>query len=249
MKKYVLTILFFCFLAQMAEAQLWKMRRFELVGGLGTAQLVGDVGGFNKNDSPVGLKNIQLSQTRFQLNGSIRYRITQDINVRFSLSWAKLHSSDANGSNPERELESVTTLFEPALIGEYYFIKNKAESSYLFSRGQRNTIGGVFRSMDFFAFAGIGAAAFSVKGNDKLKAMNMETGGFTAVFPVGVGTSFIFSPDLNFGVDLGVRYPLTDYLDGYSSTYSKSNDFYYFLNLSVTYKLKTGSNGLPSFRK
>ncbi len=249
MRKSVLTILFFCFLTPLADAQLWKMRRFELVGGLGTAQLIGDIGGFNKDDSPVGFKNILISQTRYQLNGSMRYRITQDINVKFSLSYARFTSSDAKGSNPERGLESVTTLFEPSLIGEYYFIKNKAESSYLFSRGQRNTIGGIFRSMDFYAFAGIGAAAFSVKGNDKLEALNMETGGFTAVFPVGVGTSFIFSPDLNFGVDIGLRYPLTDYLDGYSSTYSKSNDFYYFINLSVTYKMKTGSNGLPTFKK
>ncbi len=249
MRKAVFIIMFFCFLTQLAEAQLWKMRRHELVGGLGTAQLVGDIGGFNKDDSPYGLKNILISQTRFQFNGGMRYRVTQDVNVRFSLTYARFHSDDKKGSNPERALESVTTLFEPALIGEYYFVKNKAESSYLFSRGQRNSIGGIFRSMDFYAFAGIGAAAFSVEGNDKLKAMNQKTGGFTAVFPVGVGTSFILSPDLNFGVDLGLRYPLTDHLEGYSSTYSKSNDFYYFINFSIIYKMKTGPNGLPTFKK
>jgi hypothetical protein len=91
--------------------------------------------------------------------------------------------------------------------------------------------------------------SYSVKGNDKLKLLNMQSSGFTAVIPVGVGSSFIFSPDINFGVDLGVRYSLSDYLDGYSSVYSKSKDFYYFLNFSVTYKLKTNSKGFPSFRK
>lgn len=251
MRKSVLTILFFCFLTQLANAQLWKIRRFELVGGLGTAQLIGDIGGFNREDSPVGLKNILISQTRYQLNGGMRYRITQDINVRFGVTYAGLTSSDLKGSNPTRGLESVTTLFEQALIGEYYFIKNKTESSYLFSKGQGSTTGGIFRTMDFFVFAGIGATSFSVKGNDKLEAqaMNTETTGFTAVIPVGVGTSFIYSPGLNLGIDLGVRYPLTDYLDGYSSPYSKSNDFYYFINLSITYKMRTGPTGLPTFKK
>jgi len=249
MRKSVIAILFLCLIAPQTSAQLWKMRRYEVSAGIGSAQIIGDIGGFNRNDAPVGLKNLSFPRTRFEINGSLRYRVTQDINVKLALTFARLSSSDARGSNPERGLESVTTLFEPAVTAEYYFVKNKSENSYLFSRGQRNTLGGIFKSLDIYAFTGLGGLSFSVTGNDKLQALNLKTSGFTAVIPVGVGTSFIFSPNLNFGADLGVRYPLTDYLDGYTSVYSKSNDFYFFLNLSITYKMKTGSKGLPSFRK
>ena len=76
-------------------------------------------------------------------------------------------------------------------------------------------------------------------------------GGEDFPLPKNVELFFLppYSPDFNFGVEIGGRYTTTDYLDGYSSQYSKSNDVYYFLNVTVTYKMKTGKNGLPSFRQ
>ena len=73
----------------------------------------------------------------------------------------------------------------------------------------------------------------------------MDTKGFAAVIPVGLGTTLIYSPDINFGVEFGGRYSFSDYLDGYTSQYSSSNDVYYFFNFTFTYKLKTGPKGLP----
>ena len=60
--------------------------------------------------------------------------------------------------------------------------------------------------------------------------------------------TLIYSPNINFGIELAGRYSFSDYLDGYTSQYSSSNDVYYFLNFTITYKLKTGPKGLPSFR-
>ncbi len=60
--------------------------------------------------------------------------------------------------------------------------------------------------------------------------------------------TLVYSPNFNFGLELGGRYAFTDYLDGYTSQFSKANDVYYFLNFTITYKLKTGPHGLPSFR-
>jgi hypothetical protein len=88
-----------------------------------------------------------------------------------------------------------------------------------------------------------------VKGNTKLENYGIKPGGFSAVIPVGVGATLIYSPNFNFGLELSGRYSFTDYLDGYSNIqYSRSNDVYYFLNFTITYKMKTGANGLPSFR-
>ena len=83
----------------------------------------------------------------------------------------------------------------------------------------------------------------------KLENYGIKPGGFTAVIPVGIGSTLIYSPNFNFGVELAGRYSFSDYLDGYSiHNIPRSNDVYYFLNFTITYKLKTGANGWPSFR-
>jgi hypothetical protein len=165
-----------------------------------------------------------------------------------SLSYGLLRANDERGSNEERGYDATTSIFEPAIMGEYYFIKNMAEDSYLFVKGKERFIFEFLKSLDFYAFAGVGGVSYSVKGNDALVEHGMETGGFSAVVPAGLGATLIFSPNINFGIEAGGRYTLTDYLDGFTSQYSKANDVYYFLNLTVTYKLKTGPRGLPSFR-
>lgn len=249
MKRILILAFAFILAAPLAEGQLWKMRRYELVGGFGPSVFFGDIGGFSPSENILGLKDMSFLQTRFDVNGNFKYRITRDINLRLSMTYALLHATDRRGSNEGRDYEASTSLFEPAIIGEYYFIKNMAENSYLFVRGKERFIVELFKSLDFYAFTGIGGAAFKVKGNDALIDHGMETGGFAAVIPAGLGATLIYSPNLNFGVELGGRYAFTDYLDGYTSQYSKANDVYYFFNATISYKLKTGPKGLPSFRR
>ncbi|TAL67425.1 MAG: hypothetical protein EPN88_07515 [Bacteroidetes bacterium] len=249
MKRSLLIILLFCFFHQLTEAQqIWKMRRYEAVAGFGPTLFFGDIGGFSKTKNILGIRDLSFLQTRFDLNFNVKYRITQDINARLSIAYGFLHASDSRGSNEARGFEAAISIFEPAIIGEYYFIKNKAEGSYLFNKGRNGDNNGFLGSLDFYAFTGIGGLSYSIKGNDKLLAHGIDPGGFTAVIPVGLGSTLVFSPDFNFGVEIGGRYSFSDNLDGYTSQYSSSKDVYYFFNFTITYKLKTGSNGLPSFR-
>jgi len=253
MKRSVLIILLFCLVVPLSEAQLWKMRKFEVSAGLGPSLFFGDIGGFSKTKNILGLRDMSFLQTRFDLNLNLKYRITQEINARFSLTYGLLHATDARGSNEARGFEASISIVEPALIGEYYFIKNMAEDSYLFSKGRRTGFGGLFKSLDFYAFTGIGGLVYFVRPNDKLNdklvSDGIETGGLTAIIPVGIGSSLVFSPNFNFGVEIGGRYSFSDKLDGYTSKqYSRSNDVYYFFNFTITYKMKTGPHGLPSFR-
>jgi len=164
------------------------------------------------------------------------------------MTYALMHATDERGSNEKRLYEASMSFLEPALLGEYYFIKNMAESNYLFVKGKRSFIKELLTSLDFYAFTGVGGLSYKVKGNDALIAKGLQTGGFTTVIPAGLGATLIFSPNLNFGVEVGGRYAFSDYLDGYTSQYSKANDVYYFFNATITYKLKTGPHGLPSFR-
>ena len=249
MKRPFLTILLLCFIVSFTDAQLiWKQKRYEVVIGLGPSFFFGDIGGYTQGKNILGIRDITLKQTRFDFNANFKYRITQDLNLRLSLTSGILHATDVRGSNENRGFESSTLIIEPALMGEYYFIKNKMENSYLFSKGENSSIKGIFRSLDFYVFAGIGGCGYSISGNSKLENFGINPGGFTAVIPVGLGSTLIYSPNFNFGVELSGRYSFSDNLDGYTSQYSRSNDVYYFLNFTITYKLKTGANGWPSFR-
>lgn len=248
MKRSILIVLVFILAVPFLQAQLWKMKRWEATLGVGPSFFFGDIGGFSQTKNILGFKDMSYLQTRFDINGNVKFRIIRNVSARLSMSYALFHATDVRGSNEGRELAATTSIFEPAVIGEYYFIKNYAENSYLFYRGKPGYIKKFFKSLDFYVFAGIGGCLYSVKGNEDLIIKGMKTGGFTAVIPGGLGATLIYSPYLNFGVELGGRYTFTDYLDGYTSQYSKANDVYYFLNFTLTYKLKTGRNGWPSFR-
>jgi hypothetical protein len=248
MRRFFLIILLLFFITTLTDAQIWRLKRWEAAAGLGPSFFFGDIGGYSKTKNLLGLRDLTFKQTRFNFNANIKYRITQSLNARLSFTSGLLHATDIRGSNEGRGLASSILVIEPMLIGEWYFVKNKAEDSYLFSKGKRTGFIGFIKSLDFYAFTGIGGLGYSIKGNSTLENFGLTPGGLTAVIPVGLGSTLIYSPNFNFGVEISGRYSFTDNLDGYTSQYSSSNDVYYFLNFTITYKLKTGANGWPSFR-
>lgn len=249
MKRSILAILIIYFALPVSNAQLWKMRRWEALGGIGPSFFFGDIGGFSRTKNFLGLRDMSFMQTRFDINGNLKYRISRDVNLRLSLTYGMFHATDIRGSNEGRNFEASTSFFEPAFMGEYYFIKNYAENSYLFLKQKQGFMRDLFRSLDFYAFTGFGGISYNVKGNAGLVTYGITKSGFAAVIPAGLGTTLIYSPNINFGLEVGGRYAFTDFLDGYSNPqYSRANDVYYFLNFTITYKLKSGPHGLPSLR-
>lgn len=246
MKRFCFIVIILFFSVSVCDAQLWKLRRWEAEFAAGPSLSFPDVGGYTSGKNLLGFKDLSYRQTRFDINGSIRYRLSRTANLRLSMTYAMLHSTDSRGSNEGRELESTTSLFETAVLGEYYFVKNKYESSYLFLKGRGFTQ--FLRSLDFYAFGGAGSFTYSVTENANLASRGFPDHGVSAAIPLGLGTTLIYNPNINVGMEIGGRYTFTDYLDGYTSQYSKANDVYYFLNLRITYKLKTSPHGLPSFR-
>jgi hypothetical protein len=248
MKRTLLTFLILCFIASFSNAQIWKLKRYEAVIGFGPSFFFGDIGGYSITKNILGLRDVTLLQTRFDVNASLKYRIAQPFSVRFSFTTGLLHATDIRGSNENRNFEAAIQFIEPTVIAEYYFIKNKAENSYLFSKGKNTGINGFIKSLDFYALTGIGGIAYSIKPNAALQSHGLKPGGFAAVIPFGLGSTLIYSPNFNFGVELTGRYSFSDNIDGYTSQFSSSNDVYYFFNFTIIYKMKNGPKGLPSFR-
>jgi len=237
-----------CVFVTLTNAQIWKVKRFEAVVGLGPSFFFGNIGGYSISKNILGLRDITLLQTRFDFNANLKYRITQTVNLRLSFSSGLLRATDIRGSNEGRGFEASMQFIEPAVIAEYYFIKNKAENSYLFSRGKSTGFIGFIKSLDFYTFTGLGGIGYTVKPNAALQANGFNAGGFAAVIPVGLGSTLIYSPNFNFGVELTGRYTFSDKIDGYHSQFSSANDVYYFFNFTITYKMKNGPKGWPSFR-
>jgi hypothetical protein len=248
MKRSLIVILLFLLFIRICDAQdLWKQQRVEVFGGLGTTQFFGDIGGFSQGSNIIGLKDISFLQTRYNISAGAKYKILKDLNVRLNLAYGMFHATDSRGSNELRGFDAKTTIFEPSILAEYYFIKSKLGDSYLFNKDRGVSLGSLFSSVEFYFFTGAGGLLYNVKENAKLAAMGQPKSGFTAVIPVGIGANLLFKPEFNLGVELGGRYSFSDYLDGYSSQYSRSNDVYYFFNVTFTYKIRTNSQGIPLF--
>ena len=258
-KRLIVMCMVVSFTAPFVSGQLWKMKRYEATAAIGTSQFYGDIGGYTIGENALGFKDITFIQTRYSVNGSFRYFITDNFSARLSLTWAALHAYDRRGSNNDGRLyETSSFLYEPALLGEYYFVRNRERNSFLFqtySYRRANRLRAFFRSVDVYALTGIGGAGYNVfYGNDKIQEEKwdldptLRRSGFTAVIPLGVGAKLAIDPNLLVGVELAGRYALSDYLDGYTSVYSKRNDAYHTFSVTVSYRIKTARNGLPDFR-
>ncbi|MFN8240693.1 MAG: hypothetical protein U0X39_08075 [Bacteroidales bacterium] len=232
-----------------SDVRMWKRRRVEVYFGAGPSLFFGDIGGFSKGDNILGIKDLSLNSTRFNVGTGFRYRILDDFSARFNLGFGNFHTTDDGGVNETRGFESKTLFVEPSILAEYYFIKYKGGSNYTYSRGKRRYYQPLLSGIDMYMFAGIGAIAFTVNHNDIPVVGTTKEGGFSPVIPVGIGINKIYSRYLNFGLEVGGRYAFSDYLEGYSSEFSRSKDIYYFVNLSLTYKMATNRNGWPTFKK
>lgn len=243
MKKLLIIITSLIFLSPVTNAQLWKLRRYEFSAGIGTTQFYGDIGGYSPDKNILGLKDFTFNHTRFNINTSLRYRVAEVFSARVNMVFGIFHSTDARGANITRGFESSTLFIEPSVIGEYYFIKNKRENSFIFLKGSNKLLKSVFESLDFYAFAGFGGLAYRVNPTSILTPHLTKSGGFTGVVPLGAGVSMIYNSKINFGIEFGGRYTFSDNIDGFTSALSKSNDVYHVVNFTFTYKINT----FPSF--
>ncbi len=100
-KRLILVCMVVLVSAPFVSAQLWKMKRYEAAAGVGTSQFYGDVGGYTIGENALGFRDITFKQTRFTVNGSFRYFITDEIATRLSLSYLMLHATDERGNNQD----------------------------------------------------------------------------------------------------------------------------------------------------
>jgi hypothetical protein len=247
MKRIALLILVISLIYPKAtRAQIWKMKRYEAIVGIGTSNYFGDIGGFSRGENVLGLKDISITSTRPSIYLGARYKVFEVIAVKLNLIVGFFAGSDEGKQNDTRNLEFSATIFEPSLQVEYAFLKEKEAKSYLMMKGK-----GVkqFRSsISSYVFLGVGGGFFWPKAKGNLTNFDLDYNKATLVMPMGVGLKYGLNTSWSIGFELGGRLTTTDYLDGYTSSYSEANDIYYFAVINFVYKMKTSKAGWPIFR-
>lgn len=238
MKKTQVILIAFILLSVSGNAQLWSLRRLELSAATGTTHLFSDVGRFDKSLNYGGIRDLSMANMGLNLSGSVRYRFTKDIAVRVNLNYGYLHASDIHGSELKRGFDSYTVFFESALIGEFYIVKNFRENAYLFLNGKRSAPYPLVSYFDLYVLTGIGAFSWDVTPNPALSFHVRNTTGTTAVIPAGIGIARQFSGRFKGGAEISARFALKDDLEGFIVE-NTSNDACYFLNIILTWRLKT----------
>lgn len=241
MRRIVLSLFLLMAFPVLWGQNLWDFNRLEVSAGIGSSFIFGDIGGFSRGKNLLGLKDLSHYSTRYNINGNVKYRLKKDLNLRLNLTTGRFHTSDKRGSNENRGFESKTSFFEPMMLCEYYFIKNKIENKYLFMKYDKKLLRHFFQYIDWYLMAGAGINTFNVDGNKALMdAVGYKEKSTAFVLPAGVGMSFVLLPKMNIGLELLGRYTFSDYIDGYhSKKHSKANDVYYTFNFTITYKMRS----------
>ncbi len=229
--------------------QRWKLRRYEIGAGIGTMQVFGDIGGTPNQNNWFGLRDISFKETNLAASGNIRYKANPYMSVRVNFNYGKGQGTD-EGSRNDRGRSYKLSLFELSGQYEYYFIREDKmyRSAAVYNkRGMLNN----YNTFSAYAFLGGGVAISNSKHGDAVVLDIDDYRPGTNIAPVisfGIGVKYIIDDRTYINGDLGYRYSLTDYLEGYKQTqYSKFNDVYYYLSISLNYRLKTSRRNIPVF--
>jgi hypothetical protein len=237
------------------NAQRWKLTRYEAAVGVGFTNYFGDIGGTSpEKGNWLGLKDINLLTTRPALMVGARYKTTEVSAIKLNLITLMIGGSDKGGDNSYRKYHFNTFGLEHSLQYEYAIFKeDRRHTTYM--TYNRNGLLSTYSNKGLYVFGGLGGISYyNIIKRDPgnyTPTIDKTRDGFhyTGVLLGGLMGKYIYSNVYAFSVEVGVRYVLSDYLDGFTTSKSKSNDIYYYTNFSFIYRIKTTRKGLPDLRR
>jgi len=228
MKKLGLLLAVLLLITYFSDAQRWKRYRYELVGGIGTSNYLGDLGGGAGDGKHFfSVQDMDILTSRYALMGGLRYRITEELSARTVIHFGRVDGDDAYAQNDGRKTRNLhfkSVLWEFATYFEYAILSETMGSRYSLRK----------RKYSAYVFVGIGAFYFNPKAKMDgrwydLQPLATEGQGqegmadiytrFAAAFPVGLSFNYSIDKRLSVGADFGFRYTTTDYLDDVSDKY------------------------------
>lgn len=231
MKRYFL--LFFLVLPLFYFSQSRIRYKYEVLGGAGFTNFLGDLGGANQIGTHL-IKDYDLRATRPVISAGFRYRNHRLFAVKAMFEMGLVGGSDAYTKDiyrQNRNLSFLSPIIELSVQGEYYFIKEKRNNVYRITgvKGKKK------RKYTMYALGGVGVFFYSPSalGPDGkrhgLRKLNTEGQGlpggpkkysnFNVCLPVGFGYKYSFDRQWSIGAEVGFRKTFTDYIDDVSGVY------------------------------
>lgn len=232
MKKALILVLVAC-IPLIGLAQRWKSLRYDMIYGVGATNFLGDLGGSNAIATHV-LKDLNFGSTRPALMFGIRYRLNEYMAVRSNICLGRVSGSDTKTTEifrQNRNLSFASNIYEFNTNFEIAFMKEQVGHKYRL-RGVRGRRG---FELHTYGFVGLGVFYFNPVARDdafswvKLQPLHTEGQGLlpsrkeyhrvAMSIPIGIGFKYGLSRRYSIGIQYGLHYTLTDYIDDVSTTY------------------------------
>lgn len=218
--------------AQVAHGQKWKKRPWDATMSLGTTNFFGDLGG-GQGDAAhfMGVKDLDFAASRPVLQLGLRYKFAERFSARGNLGIGMIGANDKYSGHIGREMRNLhfrSLLVETSGQIEFYFIKEEMAARYRYS-----SVAGL-ASISGYLFLGVGGVYFNPQAEYEgrwysLQPLGTEGQGIgdnpakysriAAVFPGGVGLKYTLDRFWTVGMEMGIRYTLSDYVDDTSGSY------------------------------
>lgn len=251
--KKITTILFSILLFTTSSfAQQWRTAPIELFGGLSGIQYFGDIGGTARESSALGILDFRFKYLRPGIVVGGRYQIAKPVYLKASYNFGILSESDKSAKNMGRDFSFNTIINQLTLGADFYIIPESDENYYYSIMRIRGGIRHFRQPFSLYATVGVSPLFYYVMPNENLaNHPNFKKNWITLAAPVGLGCKYAIMPQLSLGAEFLINLTTTDYLDGYTSDFSKYNDIYYALNIKVNYKIQRSKRrhiGVPRRR-
>lgn len=209
------------FLLIITPFQLLSQYNWDFGGGLGSANYLGEIGGYDKAARGF-IADMKLTQSRWGGNVFARRRIIEGLYVSAGVYYGRIQCADSlsvYGERRGRNLSFRNDLMELSARVEYPFFTT-------FDVGSTGRYILDFRSYIFAGFGGFynNPKAKSVTTGQWVALQPLNTEGpdnkyskIQMTFPMGVGFYYTYKKTHRIGWELGWRWTLTDYIDDIST--------------------------------
>ncbi len=209
-------------------SQSWKFYRHEVSFGLGTSHFLGELGGANDIGSSgiTGFKDLEFKLTRPTVAVGYRFYISPMFALKADLSYGRLNGDDALTTEiyrQNRNLHFRSPVIELAGRVEFYPLKEYFGHLYR----TNGVVGKKVNHWSPYLFVGVGGAWFNPKAEyngdwvalQPLKTEGVDYKKIMGVFPMGAGVKYAISKQFSIGLEIGLRYTTSDYVDDVSDVY------------------------------
>jgi hypothetical protein len=210
----------------------WKATRLEFIVGGGASGFLGDLGGQNNPGKPF-IYDYEPTTTRYGASIGARYFMREYQAIRGYFTYGEVTGSDALTTYPNRRYRNLnfkSPIAELSAIYEWHFLK----PAYIHFAGASSTK--LFSGNRFGLYLSAGAGVFYFNPQGKLgsdyyalQPLRTEGQGFpdgpspykrvNFTFPLGGGAYMLLNKNFTLGVDFGMRFAATDYIDDASGYY------------------------------